>query len=80
MQDFVPINEALVFRPGQQRQCVTITIINDQECEDRPNEEFTLVIRGDDERCVLSPNTLTVTIDDAGLFGTTLEDPDCCRS
>ena len=69
-----------MFGPGQQRQCVAIAILNDEECEDRPNEQFTLVVRGNDPRCILSPNTLTVTIDDAGLFGTTIEDPDCCAS
>lgn len=76
--DFVPINQILMFGPGEQRRCVSITILNDQECEDRPNEVFTVLIRGDDPRCVLQPSALTVTIDDIGLHST-LSDPDCCK-
>lgn len=68
-----------MFRPGQQRHCVSISILNDQECEDRPNEVFTVVIQGDDPRCVLEPSALTVTIDDIGLHSS-LTDPDCCES
>jgi hypothetical protein len=74
--DFLTINELLMFAPGQQRQCVLITIVNDQECEDRPNEAFTVVVRGEDQRAVLQPSTLTITIDDSGQF-ISLADPDC---
>ena len=76
--DFLTINELLMFAPGQQRQCVLITIVNDQECEDRPNEAFTVVVRGEDQRAVLQPSTLTITIDDSGQF-ISLADPDCCK-
>ena len=74
------MDRLLTFSPDQPRHCVTITIINDEECEDRPNEVFSVVIRGDDPRARLRPSSVTVTIDDAGLYGTTVADPDCCES
>ena len=77
-QDFISVNELLMFGPGQQRRCVFITVLNDQECEDRPNEKFTVVIQGEDRRCVLRPNVLTITIDDLGQFDS-VTDPDCCE-
>ena len=67
-----------MFAPGVQRRCVSITIINDQECEDNPNEMFTVVIRGGDPRCLLQPNSVSITIDDRGQF-LSLSDPDCCE-
>jgi hypothetical protein len=74
--DYAPVSEMLEFAPGVQRHCVSITILNDQECEDDPNEMFTMVIRGVDPRCILQPNSVSVTIDDQGQFGA-LTDPDC---
>ena len=76
--DYAPVSEMLEFAPGVQRHCVSITILNDQECEDDPNEMFTVVIRGVDPRCILQPNSVSVTIDDQGQFGA-LSDPDCCK-
>ena len=76
--DFLPINELLRFEPNQQRRCVIISILNDQECEEQPNEMFTVVVRGEDQRAVLRPSTSTITIDDRGQF-TTVTDPDCCK-
>lgn len=65
--DFAPVPSPseLAFTSGNERQCVNITIVNDDSVE--VEEEFTAVLSTDVERVTFSAGVAVVTvIDDEG--------------
>ena len=77
-QDFSTIDGKLNFGPNKTRNCFFIFIINDEECEASPNEQFTVVLSHEDQRLVIIPSVLTIAIDDIGTF-LSATDIDCCK-
>ena len=60
--DYVAATVQLVFRPGQERQCVNISIEDDDILE-RP-EDFNVTLSTTVDRVTLDPDMATVTITD----------------